>query len=109
MPPRNPINPTLGAATCAVGATGAVAAATVWVVSAFLAVVLVDACAAGTALDAVTVAVFCVTVAALTTPAGVGVVAAFTVTDGVEFDSVLAEFDGVCSVAGAGVSGAVLG
>jgi hypothetical protein len=51
-----------------------------------------------------------VTVAtALTTPTGVGVVAAFTVADGVEFDSVLAELDVVCSVAGAGVDGAVLG
>jgi hypothetical protein len=51
-----------------------------------------------------------VTVAtAFATPTGVGVVTAFTVDDGVEFDSVLAELDVVCSVVGAGVDGAVLG
>jgi hypothetical protein len=86
MPPRNPTKPTLGAATCADGAIGAVAAATGLVVSARL--------VGSAALDAVAVADGCVTVErAFTTPTGGGVVEEFTAAEGVEFDSAFAELD----------------
>jgi hypothetical protein len=101
--------PTVGVAAGAVGAAGALAAASVWVVSALRAVLTVNACAVGTSLDSVTVADGCATVAsASTTPTGVGVVVALTVATCVEFDSGLAEVDVVCSVSGAGVAGGVL-
>jgi hypothetical protein len=102
--------PIAGVATWAVGAAGAAAAAVVWVVSALLAVLTVNACAVGTALDTVAVADASATGApASTTPTEVGVVAALTVAGCVEFDPVSAVVDVVCSVSGAGVAGGVLG
>ena len=106
MPLRNPTMPIVGVATWAVGAAGALAAATVWFVSALLAVSTSNACAVGAALDSVTVADGCATVATSSiTPTEVGVVAALTAAECVEFDSGLAGVDVVCSVSGAGVAG----
>jgi hypothetical protein len=104
--------PIVGAPTWAAGATGATTAAaaeTVWDVSALLAVVTFNACAAGTALDSESFADGCATVAAATTSAEAGVVAALTVAGCVEFDSFLAGVDVGCSGSGADVAGGVLG
>jgi hypothetical protein len=107
MPLRNPTTPTVGVAAGVVGAAGAAAAAAnVWVVTALREV---NTCAVGAALDSVTVADGSASVAsASTTPTAVGVVAALTVAECVEFDSGLAGVDGNCSVSGAGVAGGVL-
>jgi hypothetical protein len=109
MPLKNPTMPTVGVATWAVGAAGVVAAAaTVWVVSALLAVLAVNACVVGTVLDSAA--------SASTTPLVAGVVdavvdddgvVALTVAECVEFDSGSAGVDEVCSVSGAGVAGGV--
>jgi hypothetical protein len=106
--------PVAGVATRAVAAAGAVAAATDWVVSALLLVLTVNACAVGTAVDLVTVADGCATVATIfAAPVAVvgddGAVAALTVAEWVEFDPVLAGVDVVGSDSGAGVGGGVLG
>jgi hypothetical protein len=86
-----------------VGATGAVSTAAVWVVSALLAVLTVNACAVGTALDSVTDADGFATVATTsTTPTEVGAVVALTVAEYVESDPVLAGVNVVCSVSAAG-------
>lgn len=66
-----------------------------------------NACAVGAALDSVSVADGCTTVAAAATSAEAGVVAALTVAGCVEFDSDLAGVDVDCS--GSGVAGGVLG
>jgi len=99
-----------GGATRTAEAAGAVAAApTVWVVSSLLSVFTWTARAVGAALDSVTVADGCATVAT-TWPAPtvlVGVVA-FTVAECVEVDSLGAGVDVVSSVCGAGVAGGVL-
>ncbi|MFL6081767.1 MAG: hypothetical protein ACJ74F_00870 [Mycobacterium sp.] len=96
-------------ATWAVGATGAIAAASAEVVSAPLAVLVLNACAVGPALDSVTLADgFARIPWTSTTPTEVGVVAALTVAECVEFDSVLAGVDAGCSVSGAGVAGGVI-
>lgn len=85
-PLRNPTMPVAGVATRAVAAAGAVAAATDWVVSALLLVLTVNACAVGTAVDLVTVADGCATVATtFAAPVAVvgddGAVAALTVAE----------------------------
>jgi len=116
MPFRNPTRPTVGAATCAVGATDA---ATASVASALLAVRATNAVVVGSALGSVTVAADCVKVETTsTTPTEVvgvdealvvddGAVAASTVVECVEFDPVLEGVD-VCWVADAEVAGGVL-
>jgi hypothetical protein len=110
MPLNNPTRPVAGVATRAVEAAGAAAAARVWVVSALLAVLTVNACAVGAALDSVTVVDDFATVAPTSaTPTEGGVVVALTVAECVEFDLGLAGVDVVCSVSGAGVAGGVLG
>ena len=110
MPFRNPTRPTVGAATCAFGATSAVAA---WVAGALLAAPATNAFAVGTTLDAVTVADDSIAVSTGSTTAigvaGVGeavvddvlvadrvAVAASTVMGCVEFDSVSARVDVGC-------------
>ena len=109
MPFSNPNTPVTGVASCGAGATGTAAAATVWVVSALLAVFTVNACAVGAALDSVTDADGFATVETTSaTPAEVGAVAALTVADSVESDPVLAG-DVVCSASGVVVAGGVLG
>jgi hypothetical protein len=105
-PFRNPTSPVAGVATRAVGTADA---ATVRAVSALLAVLVVNACAVGTARDSVSVADGCAAVATtLTAPTEVAGVVALTVAECVEFDSVLAGVDVGCSVSGAGVAGGVL-
>ena len=109
MPLRNPTRPVAGVATWAVGTTGAIAAASAEVVSAPLAVLVLNACAVGAALDSVTLVDGFATIPwTSTTPTEVGVVAALTVAECVEFDSVLAGVDAGCSVSGAGVAGGVI-
>lgn len=107
---RNLITPTAGAATCAVGATGA----TTSLVDALLAVV---APKAFTALDVVAVADDSTAAStALTEATGVdaavvlddGVFAASAVTESAEPESVLAEVDVDCTVSGAGVGAGVV-
>jgi hypothetical protein len=96
--------------TWAVGAAGAIAAAAAWVVNALLAVVTLNACAVGAALDSAVVADACATGATTSrTPTEVGVVATLTVADCVDLDSLLAGVDVGCCVSGAAVAGGVLG
>jgi len=107
MPFSNPIRPTVGAATCAFGATSAVAAS---VAGALLAALATHVFAVGTTLNSVTVADDCAAVATGSTTA-IGVagvdeaavddvlvadgvaVAASTVMGCAEFDSVSARVD----------------
>jgi hypothetical protein len=110
MPLNKPTRPVAGVAARAVEVAGAAAAASVWVVSALLAVLTVNACAVGAALGSMTVVdCFAAVVPTSTPPTGVGVVVALTVAECVEFDLGLAGVDVVCSVSGAGVAGGVLG
>jgi hypothetical protein len=102
--------PVAGGATTAVGTAGAAAAATVWVVSALRAVVVENACAAGTALDSVLVADgFSVVVPASAAPTEVAGGETLTAADRVESDLVLAGVDVGCSASGSGVAGGALG
>lgn len=108
MPFRNPNGPDT---IC--GAAGAAATATAAVLSALLAALTVNVCAAGSALDAVAAADDWAT--ASTTPTECvdddvdetvsgddDVIATLTVAECVEFDPVLAVVDVVCSASGAG-------
>jgi hypothetical protein len=108
MPLRNPTRPIAGVAISAVGATGAVAAATVWLVDALFEVLTVTACAVGTAVDSVSDADGFATVATtFSAPMEAAGVVVFPVAECAESDSVLAGVDVACS--GSGLVGAVLG
>jgi hypothetical protein len=113
MPLNNPTRPGTGVAIRAAvgtdGAAAAAAAAAVWLVSALLAALTVNACAVGAALDSATaVDGFEAVAPTASTPTDV-VVVALTGAACVEFDLDLAGVDVVESGSGAGVAGGVLG